>query len=202
MGIEPPSCSRLQYGGPETSSASRCVLPNRWTNCCIWAIVLRTIATTLSALIYSSSSASRRDSRRGPRRSDRIYADRKMRTWRKNDWKMEKKVVDSVPEFPYACAVQYRQVRGRTLLPGSGWDRVLPRRYGRLTRTMHGWLVYNFFSNAIEPDSAGSRMWVCPDRPYSYIPRITKPRVEGGSRSMALDIAEGAYMISSAASSI
>ena len=109
--------------------------------------------------------------------------------------KMEKKVVDSVPEFPYACAVQYRQVRGRTLLPGSGWDRVLPRRYGRLTRTMHGWLVYNFFSNAIEPDSAGIRKWACYERSYSYIPRITKPRVESGSRSMALDIGKGACMI-------
>ena len=34
------------------------------------------------------------------------------------------KVVDSVPEFPYACAIQYRQVRGQALLPGSEWDRV------------------------------------------------------------------------------
>ena len=33
-------------------------------------------------------------------------------------------VADSVPEFPYACAIQYRQVRGRALLPGSEWDRV------------------------------------------------------------------------------
>ena len=50
---------------------------------------------------------------------------------------MDEEAVDSVPEFPYACAVQYRQVRGRTLLPGSGWDRVLPRRYGRLTEHSH-----------------------------------------------------------------
>ena len=56
----------------------------------------------------------------------------------------EEKSADSVPEFPYACAVQYRQVRGRTLLPGSGWDRVLPRRYGRLadTRIMHQYLKF------------------------------------------------------------
>ncbi len=33
-------------------------------------------------------------------------------------------VADSVPVFPYACAIQYRRVRGRTLLPGSEWDRV------------------------------------------------------------------------------
>ncbi len=33
-------------------------------------------------------------------------------------------VADSVSEFPYACAIQYRQIRGRTLLPGSEWDRV------------------------------------------------------------------------------
>ena len=31
-------------------------------------------------------------------------------------------VADSVPVFPYACAIQYRRVRGRTLLPGSEWD--------------------------------------------------------------------------------
>ena len=36
----------------------------------------------------------------------------------------DRKVVDSVPEFPYACAIQYRQVRGQALLPGSEWDRV------------------------------------------------------------------------------
>ena len=30
-------------------------------------------------------------------------------------------VADSVPVFPYACAIQYRRVRGR---PGSEWDRV------------------------------------------------------------------------------
>ena len=53
----------------------------------------------------------------------------------------EEKSADSVPEFPYACAIQYRQVRGRTLLPGSGWDRVLPRRYGRLTKTSHTMIV-------------------------------------------------------------
>ena len=47
----------------------------------------------------------------------------------------------------------------------------------------------------IYKDSAGSRMRVCPDRLYSHIPRITKPRVEGGSRSMALDIGKGACMI-------
>ena len=35
-----------------------------------------------------------------------------------------REVVDSVPEFPYACAIQYKGVRGRTLLPGSEWDRV------------------------------------------------------------------------------
>ena len=34
------------------------------------------------------------------------------------------KVADSVLVFPYACAIQYRRVRGRTLLPGSEWDRV------------------------------------------------------------------------------
>ena len=36
----------------------------------------------------------------------------------------EGEVADSVPVFPYACAIQYRRVRGRTLLPGSEWDRV------------------------------------------------------------------------------
>ncbi len=54
---------------------------------------------------------------------------------------MNKEVADSVPEFPYACAIQYRQVRGRTLLPGSGWDRVFPRRYGRLTEHWHYFLI-------------------------------------------------------------
>ena len=40
-------------------------------------------------------------------------------------WKMKmKEVVDSVLGFPYACAIQYKRVRGRTLLPGSEWDRV------------------------------------------------------------------------------
>ena len=38
--------------------------------------------------------------------------------------KGKEEVADSVSEFPYACAIQYRQIRGRTLLPGSEWDRV------------------------------------------------------------------------------
>ncbi len=54
---------------------------------------------------------------------------------------IDEEAVDSVLEFPYACAVQYRQVRGRTLLPGSGWDRVFPRRYGRLTEFWHNLVV-------------------------------------------------------------
>ncbi len=58
---------------------------------------------------------------------------------------IERKVADSVLEFPYACAIQYRQVRGRTLLPGSGWDRVFPRRYGRLAETLDIFILYKIF---------------------------------------------------------
>ena len=45
--------------------------------------------------------------------------------------------------FPYARAVQYRQRRRRTLLPGSEWDRVLPRRYGRHTEISDTHGLYN-----------------------------------------------------------
>ena len=62
---------------------------------------------------------------------------------------MKRKVVDSVSEFPYACAVQYRQIRGRTLLPGSGRDRVFPRRFGRHTETWDICYVYNLFGWSI-----------------------------------------------------
>ena len=45
-------------------------------------------------------------------------------------------VADSVPVFPYACAIQYRRVRGRTLLPGSEWD---------------SWVVYNVCYMIVHP---------------------------------------------------